>query len=234
MGILVNKLLIPVDIVVDSREASKNKDMVDYLRGRGLEVAVAAMNAGDYYLLAPENRRPLLVERKTVSDFLASIRDNRLWEQLTLLKEAARKEDVKLLVVLEGDLSYVERYRSWSIQAVLRIIDSIVTEWSVPLLPTPSKEATAKWLAAKAKSLGAPRSKRPPRLRVERKPLTPGERALYVAEGLAGPLLARRLLRHFGSLRNLANAEVKDLLEVEGIGEKRAREIYSVLNAEFK
>ena len=234
MGILVNRLLAPVDVVVDSREASKNRDIVDYLRRKGLEIAVAAMNAGDYYLLASEDRRALLVERKTVNDFLNSIRDNRLWEQLALLKEAARRENVDLLVVLEGSLTTVQRYRAWSIQAVLRILDTVTLEWRVPVLPTPDKEATARWLASKAKSLGSPRTKKPPRLRVERKPLTPVERALYVAEGLVGPVLARRLLSRFKTLRNLANAEIEDLIEVEGIGEKRAREIYEVFNTPFR
>lgn len=234
MGLLAERLLVPVDVVVDSREAAKASRIVEGLRAAGLEVAVAHLSAGDYYLLAEESSRPLLVERKTVTDLLNSIRDNRLWSQLKLLKEAAEKEDVDLVIVLEGWLGVVERYRSWRVQAVLRILDEVLLDWGVPILPSPNTNATARWLATKAKSLGRRERKRPPRLRVERKPMTPAERALYVAEGLAGPVLARRLLHHFGTLKSLANATVEELLRVEGIGEKRAKEIYEVLNTPYK
>ncbi len=234
MGLLAERLLVPVDVVVDSREAAKAGRIVEFLRSAGLELAVARLSAGDYYLLAEEGAKPLLVERKTVTDLLNSIRDNRLWNQLKLLKEAAQKEGVDLVIVLEGWLGSIEKYRSWRIQAVLRILDEVLLDWGVPILPSPNLQATAKWLLSKAKSLGRPEKKRPPRLRVEKKPMTPAERALYVAEGLAGPVLARRLLEYFGTLRRLANATVDELLRVEGIGEKRAKEIYEILNTPFE
>jgi ERCC4-type nuclease len=71
-------------------------------------------------------------------------------------------------------------------------------------------------------------------MRVEKKPMELNERILYVVEGLAGPTLARRLLAHFKTIRNIANASISDLLKVEGIGEKRAQEIYAVLNTPWR
>jgi len=71
-------------------------------------------------------------------------------------------------------------------------------------------------------------------MRVEKKPMSIQERILYVAEGLVGPVLARRLLEKFKTLRNIANASVYELMSVEGIGEKRAQEIYAIFNTEWR
>lgn len=234
MGILSEQLLHPVDVVVDSREASKNKDIVDELRRKGLRVAIQVLEAGDYYLLARDHRRALLVERKTVTDFANSIRDNRIWEQAKLLREAAQREGVKPLIILEGWLGVIEKRTRWNIAALLRILDELVLDWGIPVIPTHNKRATVAWLAAKAKSLGKTEEKRVIRLRVEKKPLTLNERILYVAEGLVGPTLARRLLEKFGTLRRIANASIQELMTVDGIGEKRAKEIYAIFNTAWE
>ncbi len=232
--ILSSQLLTPVDVVVDSREASKNKDIVEALRSHGLKVAVLELEAGDYYLLARDPSKAVLVERKTVTDFLNSIRDNRIWDQLKRLKQAAEVDGVKPLILLEGWLGVVEKRTRWRLSSVLRILDEIVLDWGIPVLPVHNKKATVEWLVAKAKSLGKTGEKRVLRLRVEKKPMTPRERALYVVEGLAGPVLARRLLKHFKTVRRLANASIEELMRVEGVGEKRAKEIYMVLNTPWE
>ena len=234
MAILSTRLLNPVDVVVDSREASKAHDIVEELKKRGVRVAVAALEAGDYYLLAARPEQAVLVERKTVIDFANSIRDNRVWDQAKRLLEAARSDGVRPLILLEGWLGVIEKRTKWSITAVLRAIDTLVLEMGIPVLPVHNRGATAAWIAAKAKSLGRTQEKRVARLRVEKKPLSLNERILYVAEGLAGPVIARRLLEKFGTLRRIANASIRELMLVEGIGEKRAREIYEVFNTPWK
>ncbi len=234
MPILSEALLAPVDIVVDTREAAKNKDIVEGLVRKGLRVARAALNAGDYYLLAPEGKKPILVERKTVNDFLNSIRDNRVWEQARLLREAAEEDGAQPIILLEGWLGIAEKKRNWNIAAVLRILDELILDWRIPVLPSPNKQGTIAWLAAKAKSLGRVEEKRVVRLRVEKKPMGIRERILYVAESIIGPRLARRLLEHFGTLRAVANASIAELMRVEGIGEKRAQEIYAIFNTPWR
>jgi Fanconi anemia group M protein len=49
-----------------------------------------------------------------------------------------------------------------------------------------------------------------------------------------GPKTAARLLAAFKSLKNIANADVEDLLRVEGLGKQRAKLIYEVFNVEFE
>ncbi len=227
-------LLTPVDIIIDSREHSKHKEFLEEFRKRGLRVSVQPLPAGDFLLLAAPGKQPLLVERKTVSDLLNSIRDNRVWEQTKLLREAAEKDGIQPFIVIEGWLGAVEKYRQWRIQSVLRVIDTIILEYKVPVINTPNKRATIEWLIAKARSLGRVNEKKAYRMRVEKKPMTLMERILYVAEGLVGPKLAERLLEHFGTLKAIANASIKELMEVEGIGEKRAQEIYLIFNTHYR
>ena len=234
MPIISEAPLTPVDIIIDSREAAKNKDIVEVLKRKGVKVSISALTVGDYYLLAPEGRKPILVERKTVMDFLNSIRDKRVWEQAKILKEAEEVEEVIPVIILEGSLSAIERFTKWRITAVLRILDELVLSWNIRIIPTPNKKSTIEWLVAKIKALGSPERKRPPKLRVKKKPMSINEQILYVAEGLVGPVLARKLLLHFKTLRRIANASVGELMRVEGIGEKRAKEIYAIFNTTWK
>jgi len=234
MPIISEMPLTPIDIIIDSREASKNEDIIKILKTKGVKIAISALTVGDYFLLASEGKKPILVERKTVMDFLNSIRDKRVWDQAKILKEAEEVEEIIPVIILEGSLSAVERFTRWKISAVLRVIDELVLNWNLKVIPTPNKKSTAEWLAAKAKALGAPEKKKPPRLRVKKKPMSINEQILYVAEGLVGPVLARRLLTYFKTLRNIANASTVELMRVEGVGEKRAREIYSIFNTPWK
>ncbi len=230
MPITNAKLLAPVDVLVDSREASKNKDLVEKIRSKGIKVAIVSLEVGDYFLLATEGKKPVIVERKTVIDLANSIRDNRIWDQAKLLREAAIRENAQPLIVVEGSFYSLTRFTKWNLTSILRVMDELVLKMNIPILPTPNKEATAEWIAAKARSLGATAKKTVIRMRVEKKPMSLNDRILYVAEGIVGPILAKRLLSYFKTLRNLANASISELTKIEGIGEKRAKEIYAIFN----
>lgn len=228
------RLLLPVDVVIDSREDSKHPEFREAFTREGLKTAVRELPAGDFLLMAPEGRRSILVERKSVDDLANSIRDNRIWEQSSMLLEEARRDGHQPLILVEGCLSILEKQRGWRIQSVLRVLDTLILDMGIPVLNTPGKEATIAWIIAKARSLGRTEEKRVFRMRAERKPMDINERILYVAEGVIGPVLARKLLERFKTLRNLANASKHDLLSVEGIGEKRAEEIYLLFNTPWR
>jgi len=55
----------------------------------------------------------------------------------------------------------------------------------------------------------------------------------FVVAGLPGvnTVLARRLLEHFGSVAGVFAASAEELMQVQGIGEKTAREIRRVVEA---
>jgi len=63
----------------------------------------------------------------------------------------------------------------------------------------------------------------------------PEELLVYVVSSLPGigAKTANNLLSHFGSVRGVMNASKKDLMEVDGVGPKRAEEIHSVLTTAY-
>ena len=224
-----------VDVVIDSREASikirKSKTVVEYLREFGLKITVQPLPCGDYFLSAKEKNKCCLIERKTITDFANSIRSGRLWSQLQLL--ALAKEDFEIILLLEGWIKLLEKFTKWKPQAILRLIETIQIKYGIPIVYSPSWEWTALYIKTKAESLGKPEEKKVYPIRHEKKPLSIQERILYVAEGLVGPTLARRLLDEFGTLKRIANASRVELMRVEGIGKERAELIWRVFNTRW-
>ena len=224
------------DLIIDSREAvikvRKNLTIKQFFEDLGVKVNVSPLPCGDYFLLAPEKKKCVLIERKTVVDFANAIRTGRLWGQLEPLTLA--KSDFEVIMILEGWIKLLEKFTKWKPQAILRIIEAVQTKYNIPIVYTPNFDWTAKYILAKAKALGKPEEKKVYPIRYGKKPLDLQERILYVAEGLVGATLARRLLTHFKTLRNIANASKIQLMSVEGIGTERANQIWLIFNTEYK
>ena len=221
-------------IVVDSNEAAENESMVESLK-KVVEVAVRPLPAGDYLVVGRETNA--LVERKTVMDFLNSLK-GRLWDQLSLIKEFEGEK----MILLEGYLG-LYRKRKWNEASILALMDRIVNEWKVPIIPTPDKRATLTYLVWKNKSLGEVEEFREYPLRVRRRDMTVEEQAVYVLEGLVGHETAKALLNHYKTLRNVFTAldpsspSVEELrrIKVSGrkIPENTVRRMLEVANHEY-
>ena len=221
-------------IVVDSNEAAENESMVESLR-KVVEVAVKPLPAGDYLIVGRESNA--LVERKTIMDFLNSLK-GRMWEQLSLIKEFEGEK----VIILEGYLG-LYRKRKWNEASILALMDRIVNEWKVPIIPTPDKRATLTYLVWKNKSLGEVEEFREYPLRVRRRDMTVEEQAVYVLEGLVGHETAKALLSHFKTLRNVFAAldpssqrfEELRRLKVSGrrIPENTVKRMLEVANHEY-
>jgi len=56
-----------------------------------------------------------------------------------------------------------------------------------------------------------------------------------VIEGLpnVSVVLAKRLLNHFGSIRDITNASEEELMEVKGVGKNISSEILELLNTHY-
>jgi Fanconi anemia group M protein len=178
-------------IVVDANEAAESSRLVESLR-KVAEVAVRPLEAGDYLIVGA--RGQALVERKRIFDFLNSLK-GRLWDQLTLLKSFEGER----ILILEGYLGLYRKSR-WNEAAILGLIDRIVVEWGIPIIPTPDVKATLTYLAWKHKRLGEEPARREYPLRVSGREMEPQEQALYTLEGLCGHKTAKALLTHFGTL----------------------------------
>jgi ERCC4-type nuclease len=221
-------------IVVDSNEAAENESMVESLR-KVVEVAVKPLPAGDYLIVGRESNA--LVERKTIMDFLNSLK-GRMWDQLSLIKEFEGEK----VIILEGYLG-LYRKRKWNEASILALMDRIVNEWKVPIIPTPDNRATLTYLVWKNKSLGEVEEFREYPLRVRRRDMTVEEQAVYVLEGLVGHETAKSLLSHFKTLRNVFAAldpssqrfEELRRLKVSGrrIPENTVKRMLEVANHEY-
>ena len=211
-------------VVVDSREAAAAKNIVAELKGRGIEVEVSKLEAGDYLIMGAE---AFLVERSTLPDLARKVVDARLWGQLRAMKEA---EDVRPLLLLEPS----KLRTAMSLDSLYGAMLSAVLDWGVPVVPAFSGAHSAVVLArlhARAK-LGGGGGARPVfKPRAE----SPDEEVLRVVASLpgVGPTGAEALLRRFRTIQALANASVEEIMEAEGFGKRRAAKVYQAFRHEW-
>lgn len=211
-------------IYVDERE--KTSGVPSLLSKLGILVVYKQLKVGDYLLPGD-----CCVERKTVKDFLHSLYDGRLFDQVSRVREVY---DVPLLIV-EGDFwSVWSRFSNKN--ALIGALASLALEFNVKLFYTYDREETARLLASltrKCSSIGQASRfilhKKPPLEKIE-------EWQVYLVQSLpnVGPKLAYRLLEKFGSPINVFNASIADLSRVEGLGVKRAEQIFELLRRPFK
>jgi len=215
-------------IVVDTRESVAVPKIVSGLKDLGVKVRVELLEAGDYYL---PSENPILVERKHVTDLVGSVRTRRLWAEL----EAMKRANAKPVLLIEGSLALVEKFTKWNPKSIVGIINSVILEWNVPAVTVPSQRWTVIYLAGLAEDLSREKKPKVFPLRVKEKAEKPEDYARMVVEGLPhiSGQRAINLLRYFGTVKNIANATVDELAEVEGVGKKIAERIYETFNLKW-
>lgn len=203
-----------IRVVADDREL--NGGVVDALRRQtGVTLVVERLSLGDF--LVDDS---LLVERKTLPDLLASIKDGRLFRQ------GARLAGAPFLtaLILEGtavDLAGSGMRR----EAIQGALIALSLYMGVPLLRARDPIETAQLMLYAARqgrivAAGAP-------LRPGRQPRGKQRIQSRVLQGLPGigPERARLLLEQFGSLEAVMHAETDELASVRGIGQVTAESI---------
>ena len=200
-------------IIADDREISIAKD---------LGARITRIEGGDFIISGR-----VAVERKTARDFVASIIDGRLFEQVSELKKAYEKP----ILLIEGFDLY--SHRAIHPNAIRGAIASLILDWNIPVIFTRDHKETVELLKALAKR--EHEAGRTPTIKVP-KGETIKEKQEYLVSALPGInlTLARRLLKKFKSPLNVFTSSLTQLTEVEGIGEKKAREIKKVLEEEYK
>ena len=105
---------------------------------------------------------------------------------------------------------------------------------SIPVLSTPTLFNTANLLYTLANRI---QRKKQDRISIQHKPrlITKKELQVYIVASLPsiGSELAERLLKHFGSVRKTFQADISDLMKVEGVGKIKARKIKDILDEKF-
>lgn len=203
-------------IRVDYRE--KASGIIDLLVSDGVRVEVCKIPYGDYII-----HDAITIERKTARDFVISIIDGRLFNQVSGLKKHCRNP----VVLIEGNPYRTELdFDPMSVRGALVSIQAI---WHVPVIFSRSKEDTRDLLMMIGRQEKKDSDVVP--LRGGYRPKRLKTRQLYILQGLpgVGPMLAKRLLEHFGSITGVVNASITELAKVEGLGEASAGKIREVL-----
>lgn len=228
-----NSLLFPVDVIVDSNEASKAEKLMEELKRLGIKVAVAKLEVGDYFIPYGNEGTGILIERKKDEDFINSILDSRIWRQAQSLSDLARESGLSPVIVIEGDLWETTKSREISPLALVRAIDEVAIELKVPVIYTSSLELTASWIAAKVKSIKREGGEGKFLPYVRRKTASDREKILNALAVITGYETAKKLLERYGSLSKVVSLTLEQLMSVEGIGEIRAKKLYRLFNANY-
>ncbi len=200
-------------IIADYREAGIAK-----LIGASL----ARLEVGDFVI---SDR--IVVERKKASDFLASIIDGRLFEQVREMKKAYELP----VIVIEGER--LLGHRNIHPNAVFGALASLIADWGVSVVFTRNEEETARFLLALAKR-EANEGRAPAIKTAKARSLKENQELLVASLPGVNLTLAKRLLKKFGSPIDVFIASEERLKLVEGIGELKAREIRKVLDTQYR
>jgi DNA excision repair protein ERCC-4 len=204
-------------ITVDYREQASG--LIDLLRCKDVQIDVRKVSYGDYVI-----NDAITMERKTARDFLVSIIDGRLFNQISNLK----RHCLHPVLLIEGNP--FKTGLDFDDTAIRGALISIQAIWYVPIIYSRGKEETKDTILMIGRQEEAWTDVVP--LRGGYRPRRLKSRQLYILQGLpkVGPTVAKRLLEYFGSVSNVINAPEEELMRVDGIGRVSAKTIREVLD----
>ena len=208
-------------MVIDERE--RKNGIPDLLKKNRGKKEVMKLAVGDYNV-GPET----IVERKSVSDFISSVFDGRLFDQCNRLKEHFEHP----CIIIEGNVDEIDTITENPL-VFYGAMSSVVLDFKIPVIPTPTASHTAKLLVSMCARQGTVKG---PFLKKIRKSGDLKQQQLSILCSLpgVGEKLATRMLEKFGSTSNSLNASYVELSKISGMGEARAQKIPKILDAQTK
>ncbi len=208
-------------IIIDKREMKSG--IPDLLRKVGVKVEMKNLPIGDY-IVAPET----VIERKTIRDLISSIFDGRLFDQCNRLKAHFEHP----VILMEGNLDEIDEFAENPL-VFYGALSTIVTDFKIPIIPTPTASDTAKLLISMSSRQNVVKG---PFLKKIRKSVDLQRQQLIVLSSLpgVGEKLAIRMLQRFGSPAKTLNASYTELAKITGLGKSRALKIRKLLDSKSK
>ncbi|MBI2654595.1 DEAD/DEAH box helicase [Candidatus Woesearchaeota archaeon] len=212
-----------VKIFADYRE--KGSGVIKELAENGTILNLEKLEYADYIVSSRCG-----VEVKAVEDFVDSIIDGRLLQQIKNLKNNFERP----VIVIEGTQD-IYGVRNVHHNAILGMMATIAVGYGIPIIQTKNFKETSALLQMIARR-EQEETGRDFSLHADRKPATLKEQQEYVVSSLPGveSTIAKNLLKHFKSVKNIVNASEKELQEVEKIGAVKAKQIKDVVEGEYK
>lgn len=216
-----------IEIYVDHRETKSG--IPSALEELGAEVIVKTLEVGDYHV-----SDGVIIERKTTSDFIHSIIDDpgHLYGQLSdMMREYTRS-----ILIVEG--APMDLYTERAIDS--NAVDGMVlaaARFDASMIWTLSADHTARMIYREAEHEQVDQKKNKGSPHGKRSSMTLPQRQEYVVSSIGGgvgPTMAETLLEHFGSVQAVMDANIDELMDVEGIRQKRAENIRAIIGSEYK
>jgi Fanconi anemia group M protein len=202
-------------IIADAHE--KNSLVLSELKSSdSIVLEIKSLKIADYLI------GNTAIERKTTNDFISSMINKRMLEQLRQMQKYP-----KSLLIIEGNIHNTINEDTNISKALRGFILSISLNHNIPIIFTQDYEDTAKYLITLAKQ----QLKKPSEPSFHsRIPKTIKEQKQYILESFPniGPVKAKKLLKKFKSLFNTFNAteeELKDILK------NQAKDFQDILNS---
>jgi len=211
-----------VTILADHRE--KDNKIVKELIDLGVAVKTAQLESADYLVSGKVG-----VELKKVPDFVASMIDGRILEQVRDLKNNFEKA----ILIIEGDED-IYSVRKVHANAIRGMLSSIVLDFQVPIIYTKNPKDTAAILAIMAKR-EQNKDKFDYSLHTA-KPRNEKEQQEFIVSSFPGigRNTAKILLENLGSVKNLVNSNEKELSDIKGIGKKISESLFNIFNKKYE
>ncbi len=212
-----------VTVFVDNRERASGITR-ELMTNSDIQIKPMQLPVGDFLI-----SEKVVIERKSASDFVQSIIDGRLFEQAQSLKNNFRNP----IFLIEGEDLY--SVRNVHPNAIRGALAAIAIDFAIPIIWSKGIEDSAGIITMFAKREQEDK-KQNIRLRGDKKAMTDKDQQEFLVSGLpgVGGLLAKDLLKHFGTVEKVFSADERKLKEVEKIGPKKAKEIKRILTKEYK
>ena len=211
-----------IKIIADYRE--KLSPIIEELRLHNVNIEIKKLDIADYLV-----SDVTAIEIKTIPDFVNSIVDGRLLQQIKELKRNFEKP----LLIIEGDED-IYSVRNVHPNAIQGMLATIAIDYSIPIIWTKNKKETANliYIISKREQEGKNLSF----TLHTKKPLTLKEQQEYIISSLPGigPTLSKPLLKRFGSVKNIINADESELMKINLIGEKKIKNMKNVIDSKYK
>jgi len=191
------------------------------LEGAGFQPDLKDLECADILV-----SKRVAVALRSVDEFISQISDGSMQSCLAKLKH----EYLHPILIVQGQAEGEGTQAGNA--AVYDALSALLSDFHLPVLSTSDATESAAMIRSlfrqeAAKSGGGGGSQTT---------LDHSSRQMFLVQGLpnVSATLAQRLLKRFGSVKGIAEADVEDLMQVEGIGRVIAQGIHSVLSKKYE
>lgn len=178
----------------------------------------------DYFIVG--KKKKYAIERKTWSDLFSSLKEGRVWDQLTRLKNL-QAEGYEPRLLIEGHKFILFKYKKIT-QAQIAGIEEAILSYGVPIMYADTQDLTIMKLKLMDQKAGDTTEwQRPTIAKTGRTPQEEAEDVLAAIDGI-GRKSANKLIKYFGTVKEAINGEIFEVASV--IGVREAKHFEDVIN----